>query len=142
MSTFRTVVDAACCTIGKTKVLLEILNDHMKELTIHPQVPEPPTVMSTLGVVSAPMVAAQAPTVTQEEEDEDENFPLSHLGFPAGNPPTEKNQRQKRHEPTSAAPTTKAYKGKARQNQRKRKASEKAADNKAQGKTPTGKNAY
>ena len=34
MSAFGTVVDSACCTIGKTKVLLEILTDHMKELTI------------------------------------------------------------------------------------------------------------
>jgi hypothetical protein len=75
MSTFGTVVDAACCAIDKTKVLLEILTDHMKELTIQdvssiPQVAEPPTVMSTLGVVSAPTAAAA--TVN---EDEDENVP-------------------------------------------------------------------
>jgi hypothetical protein len=138
MSTFGTVVDAACCTIGKTKALLEILTDHMKELTIqdvssNPQVAEPPAVMSTLGT------AAAAATVNEEE---DETTSLAFLVHPAANPKTAKNQKQKRIQPQSGGPTAKGYKAKARQGARKRNDSVKKAENRAQGNTTAGKKGY
>jgi hypothetical protein len=137
MSAFGSVVDAAWRAIGKIKDLLQILTDHMNTLTIQdasslPQVAEPPTVMSTIMTAAT---AGAAPTVTQEEEDE--NIPIAHLG--AANPRTAKHQRQKRLQPQSAAPTTKGYKAVARRGERTRKDSVKRVENKLQGKTEEGK---
>jgi hypothetical protein len=141
MSAFGPVVEAACCTIGKTKDLLQILTDHMNTLTIQdarslPQVVEPPTVISTIATAAT----ASAPVpVTQEDEDED--IPLAHLG--AANPPTLKHQKQKRHQPRSiGAPTTTRNKQEAKRNERARKESAKVAANRVQAKTKEGKNAY
>jgi hypothetical protein len=141
MSAFGSVVEAACCTIGKTKDLLQILTDHMNTLTIQdgrslPQVVEPPTVMPTIA--TAATASALVP-VTQEDEDED--IPLAHLG--AANPPTLKHQKQKRGEPKSkGAPTTKGNKRVAKLAEHARKESAKVAANRVQGKTKEGKNAY
>jgi hypothetical protein len=140
MSVFGPVLDAACCTIGKTEDLLQILAGHMNKLAIQdesslPQVAEPPTVMSTIVTAAT----AAAPAVTQEDEGED--FPiLAHLG--AANPPTANNQKQKRIKPRSGAPTGKLNKAAAKRGQRERKKSRKTADNIAQGKTKAGNNAY
>jgi hypothetical protein len=137
MSAFGSVVDAAFCTIGKTKDLLQIPTDHMNTLTIQdvsslPQVAEPPTVMPTKMTAAT---AGAAPTVTQEKEDED--IPIAYLGD--ANPRTAKHQRQKRLHPQSAAPTMKGYKAVARRGERTREDSVKRAENKLQGKTEKGK---
>ena len=118
--------------------------DHMKEFTIQdnssiPQVAEPPTVMSTLGMVSAPTAAA---ATVNEDEDEDENVPLAFLVHHTANPRIATNQRQKRLQPRSAAPTSKVYKAAAKRGERLQNESRKVADNRAQGKTKGGNNAY